>query len=291
MVVPALYSDTGLDVLMRVNACTEPSHSVHCSPRAITIAPWAAPCVFWSEMVAIDLLRGSLTGSGVVDDGGFPGALGSLTAELHAALARPSAVISETGRDATPAEMRAMHDAGMRLLERAVSIRAVDQDTVVRRAVHLQRAIESCPTDKTRLGLIHGDLHIGQLVVWRHGLAVIDFDGPPEPTEPAGDFDTNVRDVAQSVCSLWTLAAVVDARTTGVHERRLRTWAALAETAFLDAYRQTSERVEHSSFDGRLLEALVAEQLCRELLYADRVLPRWRYAPLQALRWRYPPEA
>jgi maltokinase len=152
----------------------------------------------------------------------------------------------------------------------------------------LRAAIESAPRDTTALGYIHGDLHIGQLVAWRGGLDVIDFDGAPEPTAPAGDLDTPTRDVAQMLCSLWILAAVVDRRTDGAHGAHLRDWAERAEVAFLAAYRQGLDAAGSDALDQRLLEPLMAEQFCRELIYADATLPRWRYAPMRALRWRYP---
>jgi maltokinase len=41
-------------------------------------------------------------------------------------------------------------------------------------------------------------------------------------------------------------------------------------------------------FDDRLLTALEAERVCRELLYAAGTLPRWMYAPLGTLRRMIP---
>ena len=87
---------------------------------------------------------------------------------------------------------------------------------------------------------------------------------------------------------LWSLAAVVNQRTEGKYERRLVDWGARSERTFLEAYRSELAAVGAETFDERLLEPFVAEQFCRELLYAEATLPRWRYAPLKALRWRYP---
>jgi maltokinase len=39
--------------------------------------------------------------------------------------------------------------------------------------------------------------------------------------------------------------------------------------------------------DEALLAAFEVEQLCRELVYAARFLPRWRYAPMATLRARF----
>lgn len=236
---------------------------------------------------AIASLRSALEASAAID-AGYAESVGQLTAALHAALLRPSEVIARPTREATPAEMVAMRDGGLSLLQRTLAIEADDQDVVISRASHLRQAIERGARASTPLGPIHGDLHIGQLVPWRDGMDVIDFDGAPEPTAPVGDLDAPARDVAQMTCSLWSVAAVVDERTEGAHTPRLQEWATSAEQAFLRTYRRGLQQSGIDTHEGELFEAFMAEQLCRELLYAESTLPRWRYAPLQALRWRFP---
>jgi maltokinase len=216
--------------------------------------------------------------------------LGELSARLHGALARPSDVVTEPVRVASPGEMETVREAGFELLDRALAIDAPAQHVVVDREARLRRTLASMPIGPHRLQLVHGDLHLGQVVAWRDGLALIDFDGAPSPTEPAGAHGSRGRDLAQLACSLWNLAAVVDARTDAAHHERLRAWAARAERDLLATYRATCDSLGLTPFDGRLLEAFFAEQVCRELLYAQEKLPRWRYAPLQVLRWRYPLE-
>ena len=233
----------------------------------------------------IETVRSTIE-SDIVDTA-YAESLGHLTAELHAAMSAPSEIIPQPKRAATPGEMAAVRAAGLELLRRTLAIEAEEQDHVVARASMLQASIEGAPTDTTPLAPIHGDLHIGQLVPWRDGIDIIDFDGAPEPTAPPGELESPARDVAQMVCSLWSLAAVVDRRTEGAHPGRLRAWGRASEAAFLSAYRLTLGEAAGDVFDDRMLEPFVSEQLCRELLYADDTLPRWRYAPLQALRWRY----
>ncbi len=216
--------------------------------------------------------------------------LGELTARLHDALARPSDVVAEPLRVASPGEMEAVREAGFGVLDRALAIDAAAQHVVVAREARLRRSLASMPIEPQPLQLIHGDLHLGQVVAWRDGLALIDFDGAPSPTEPAGAHGSCVRDLAQLACSLWNLAAAVDARTEQAHHERLRAWAARAERDLLATYRATCDSLGLTTFDGRAFEPFFAEQVCRELLYAHETLPRWRYAPLQVLRWRYPPE-
>lgn len=235
---------------------------------------------------AIDRLRvGLRDGRGADED--YASELGALTGQLHAALLGPSEFVTHPTRPARTDEMVAIREGGRQLLRRTLAIDAPGQDVVVARAPALRAAIESLPPDSTLLGPIHGDLHIGQLVPWRDGLAVIDLDGAPEPMAPGGGSDPPVRDVAQMVCSLWNLAAAVAARSEVSERTRLRDWASRAELTFLTAYRRAVTAAGAPPLDERLLEPLIAEQLCRELLYADATLPRWRYAPLQALGWRF----
>lgn len=235
----------------------------------------------------ISTLSATIEASGAPEDS-YAESLAQLTAQLHASLMCPSPIIASPTGEATSAQMSAVRGAGLQLLERALAIAADDRSEFVARAPLLRAAIESVPSDGTALAHIHGDLHLGQLVAWRGGLDVIDFDGAPEPTAPRGDLDAPARDVAQMSWSLWSLAAVVDRRTDGAHRSYLRSWAERAEAAFLAAYRRELVASGTDVFDERLLEPFMAEQLCRELLYADTTLPRWRYAAMQALRWRYP---
>ena len=55
-------------------------------------------------------------------------------------------------------------------------------------------------------------------------------------------------------------------------------WIADVRAGFLDAT---------GPADEALLAAFAVEQECRELVYADRFLPRWRYAPMATLRARF----
>lgn len=234
---------------------------------------------------AIDRLTEGLRDERGPDDS-YASELGALVGQLHAALLGPSEFVDRPTRAAEASEMMVMREAARRLLERTLDIDAPDQASVVARAPAMRAAIDALPLDGTLLGPIHGDLHIGQLVAWRGGLAVIDLDGPPEPMAPGGGSDPPARDVAQMVCSLWNLAAAVAARSEASERARLRAWAARAERTFLDTYRLASSSAGGPPLDERLLEPFIVEQLCRELLYADAALPRWRYAPLQALCWR-----
>ncbi|MER7502425.1 hypothetical protein AB0L05_29220 [Nonomuraea pusilla] len=136
---------------------------------------------------------------------------------------------------------------------------------------------------------IHGDLHVGQILRWRDGYAVIDFDGNPtvagaQPYQPAA------RDVAQLATSLEHVAQVAILRRS-VPADRATAWAERARALLLDAYRgRLAARGRPDLLDESLLRPFEIEQECRELIYAARHLPRWRYAPMGVLRTWYPEE-
>ncbi|MET7464457.1 hypothetical protein [Nonomuraea sp. NPDC005501] len=157
------------------------------------------------------------------------------------------------------------------------------------READLRRELEPLhrPAGSAPLIRIHGDLHVGQILRWRDGYAVIDFDGNPtvtgaEPYQPAA------RDVAQLATSLEHVAQVA-VRRRGTPPAAAARWAREARDAMLAAYRlRLAERGRPELLDETLLRPFEIEQECRELVYAARHLPRWRYAPMGVLRTWYP---
>jgi maltokinase len=125
---------------------------------------------------------------------------------------------------------------------------------------------------------IHGDLHVGQVLEWTGGLAVIDFDGNPALRGGAIDLRQPVeRDIAQMASSLDHVGRVVDHRTAGRARPTVDVWIARTRGEFLGALDP----------DPTLLAAFEVEQECRELVYAARFLPRWQYAPMATLGARF----
>lgn len=136
---------------------------------------------------------------------------------------------------------------------------------------------------------IHGDLHVGQVLKWRDGYAVIDFDGNPTVADTEL-FQPAARDVAQLATSLDHVAQVAIKRR-GVPHEEAAAWARAARTELLAAYRdRLAQGGRPDLLDETLLRPFEVEQECRELIYAARHLPRWRYAPMGVLRTWYPEE-
>jgi maltokinase len=217
------------------------------------------------------------------------GDLGVLAAELHCALATPSETI--------PAPVAVSHRDwaadGLAVLDQARRLVAAggDEDAhwftarVPRLAADIRRARE---VDRAYVIPPHGDLHVGQVLRWRGGLAVTDFDGNPTVASGGGATEPAARDVAQLRTSLLHVGQIADRRTEGRHRPAVTDWCQRGVDELLAAYLRTlRERGMAHLFDERLLRPFEVEQECRELCYAARFLPRWRYAPLGVLRAWY----
>ncbi len=213
----------------------------------------------------------------------FASSLGLLAAELHAALATPSPTFPEplTGM-VNPGWGR----AGMDVLRQAGEVLAGSDDALWFQIVEPYLAAEIAKADDADLVRVihpHGDLHVGQVLRWRDGLAVTDFDG--NPTVAGTAPEPAARDVAQMRTSVWHVGQIANRRTEGRFRDEIRLWSEISADDLLRAYRSgLKSRGMAAVFNHTLLRPFEIEQECRELLYAARFLPRWRYAPMGVLR-------
>lgn len=194
--------------------------------------------------------------------------LGHLAANLHAALSTfPVA-------GASSPDLRARAEGALRL-----ALELTDGEDGAWLAAHEQDLRrEFRPLAGTHDVIrIHGDFHVGQILQWEGGYAVIDFDGNPTVAD-ASPYQPAARDVAQLTTSLEHVAQVAIKRR-GAPPERAAAWAAEAKARLLAAY---------GPVDPALLRPFEIEQECRELIYAARHLPRWRYAPMGVLRKDFP---
>ncbi|MBM2621884.1 hypothetical protein JIG36_40930 [Actinoplanes sp. LDG1-06] len=227
---------------------------------------------------------------------GIGAELGALTAEMHAALATPSVHIPHPIFAAAPA------DGWADLLDEALATADVDESpaTATEPWAPATDAAEWLRSMRPRLAAdldsparrnpgpaihLHGDLHVGQILRWRDGYAVIDFDGNPTRAARA---EPVARDVAQLRMSVLHVAEIANKRTGGRHRDALVEWGRRAADDLLTAYGKGLDLAGLGDlFRGELLRPFEVEQECRELVYADRFLPRWRYAPVGVLRSWY----
>jgi maltokinase len=216
----------------------------------------------------------------------FAADLGRLAADLHLALATPSPTFPEPVRRGDPAGRWAAR-AATALTEALDLTGGADGEWLAGLAGRLRHLLEPLGrAAKTPWIRVHGDLHVGQILRWRDGYAIIDFDGNPtvrgeDPLQPAA------RDVAQLRTSLEHVAQVAIKRR-GLASAEAVAWAARARDSLLAAYQaRLADGGKAWLLEESLLAPFEIEQECRELIYAARHLPRWRYAPMGVLRARF----
>jgi maltokinase len=232
----------------------------------------------------------------------FAADLGVLSADLHAAMATPSATFPAPVRPATfpvrhTPDKHGHHGTGpmnpwFTRAEEAVNKALTltdgdDGDWLSAHADALRAGITPLASaDAGPLIRIHGDLHVGQMLRWRDGYAVIDFDGNPTVVG-ADPFQPAARDLAQLTTSLEHVGQVAVKRRDA-DPLVIAGWAAAARAALESAYLGRLAELGHSALlDRSLLRPFEIEQECRELIYAAGHLPRWRYAPMGVLRSWY----
>ena len=245
------------------------------------------------------LLRELGDGSTVGDRDTLPAIdlLGRRTAEMHRALATPTA-----DHSFAPEEIHADEIDGLliRLREETKRTMASIVDTGARSRSDVEALggsvlgkLESASflagSLKTR---VHGDFHLGQVLRTADDFVIIDFEGEPaRPLTERREKASPLKDVAGMLRSLDYAVATLrqsghDAGTDGAS---IEEWGARAREAFLNGYRTTldnddSTRVPHNARDFlAALDLFLIEKALYEIRYELDNRPGWLEIPLGAL--------
>jgi maltose alpha-D-glucosyltransferase/alpha-amylase len=235
--------------------------------------------------------------------------LGQRTAELHLALAVPTddpafapeplteADVRSVIEDAKAQGMRAF--ASMEHLSRSASetARAAVTELLTRRdecwrvIAHLSR--QPAGAIKTR---VHGDYHLGQVLIVKNDVMIVDFEGEPSrPSEERRAKNSPIRDVAGMLRSFAyateTAARDVGQRFVPEESRRIFETAEasrkLIESAFLGAYedvaRGTAIWVEDEPTRQGLLRLHVLAKALYEINYEADHRPDWIETPVRGV--------
>jgi maltose alpha-D-glucosyltransferase/alpha-amylase len=222
--------------------------------------------------------------------------LGSLTAGLHAALGEPRGVPEFEPHEASRDTLRAWARNAQRQLVRAVDVTPGEAG----RALHeLAAAIsaeltvfEALPTAPL-LTRVHGDYHLGQVLIAEDGYRVVDLEGEPlRPIEDRRALGSPLRDVASMLRSLDHVGRSAGRRaaarnggpleTTGLD---LAAWLHRSRERFLEAYRKGLRSAGSPIVvDPALLRAFEIEKETYEFIYASTYLPSWLWAPTEGMR-------
>lgn len=121
---------------------------------------------------------------------------------------------------------------------------------------------------------IHGDCHLGQVLLSNGRWVYVDFEGEPLKTiQERRAPDTPLRDVAGMLRSLHYAAA-----TAAADGHATDMWLAEARAAFLSGYGGMGEA------DPALLRALEVDKAIYEVVYESRNRPAWRHVPVDFLK-------
>lgn len=202
--------------------------------------------------------------------------IGTITAELHAALASRPATPGFPAREATDDELAAWRAAAERQLELAMGAVGGRLDAIAPAA---RRRLDGIGSARhVRVSRIHGDYHLGQLLVTGEGgFLVIDFEGEPaRPLRERRGVASPLRDVAGMLRSL-DYAARTAEREQGRIGPDPEGWLPEARRAFLGAYGDIGPAEE------TLLAAFEVEKACYEVRYEANNRPDWLWLPVEAL--------
>jgi trehalose synthase-fused probable maltokinase len=221
--------------------------------------------------------------------------LGDVTASLHVLLAREEldpAVVSEDASEHDVKQWaRRVHFWLDRLLDAGVA-ELEEHVEAIRDRIDRVRAL----TDAGRKTRVHGDLHLGQVLLSARGWMILDFEGEPlRPLEERRAKQSPLKDVAGMLRSFgYASAAPLFERAAPDSEpwRRLepwaRAWERLARDRFVAAYLRTSHEGDFLPTDrsalALLLDLFELEKALYELDYERSHRPHWMRIPLRGIR-------
>ena len=239
----------------------------------------------------------------------FAAAVGRRLGELHAVLSRPSGDPAFAPETATEADRRgwasgamAQLDPALDVLRRAQGLADADKEAaegLLARADALRAAVSRLAQSaagalKTR---VHGDFHLGQVLVAQGDAVIVDFEG-----EPARSLDERrakgspLRDVAGLLRSFDYAASVAASSeasataTAAAPDRRaalLERWQSEATAAFLAAYRaaaaEAPDKWVPAEGEAALLDLFLIEKAAYEVRYEAANRPAWIGLPLRGL--------
>lgn len=222
--------------------------------------------------------------------------LGTLTAGLHAALAAATDVPGFDPRPATRDDLRSWARAARARLELALEVTPGEPGQALHelapRIAEELTVIEALPTVPV-LTRIHGDYHLGQILISPDGYRVIDFEGPPAGSlEERSAQRSPLRDIASMLRSFdhvgRSAGRRAEARNGGPLPAAgldLDGWLIRARVRFLESYRASlREAGAPIEVDPALVRAFEIEKECEEFAYASTYLPSWLWAPTEGMR-------
>jgi maltose alpha-D-glucosyltransferase/alpha-amylase len=229
---------------------------------------------------------------------GFSAQLGQRLAELHAILAQPSDDPGFAPEPADEATRLAWAGGATAQLELALDLLRMPRDLPDRDAACAGWLLDNTETLRAairRLAAlgegamnhrVHGDFHLGQVLVADGDAYIVDFEGEPARTlAQRREKSCAMRDVAGLLRSFDYAAATATMRHGG--SAHIRPACAQAERAFMTAYQATLARAADTAVPPAaqtpLLDLFLIEKAAYEIRYEAANRPTWLGIPLRGL--------
>jgi maltose alpha-D-glucosyltransferase/alpha-amylase len=156
-----------------------------------------------------------------------------------------------------------------------------------------ERLRELLPDDTDGLNIrLHGDFHLGQMLIVKDDIFIIDFEGEPRRSiaerrrkaPAARDVAGLIRSIDYSVTAALERALRVSHDEQGKLATALAGWRDRATEAFLIAYRETaSQQVWPSNSAEQMLDFFLVEKAFYEIEYELSHRPDWLRVPLTGI--------
>jgi maltose alpha-D-glucosyltransferase/alpha-amylase len=239
----------------------------------------------------------------------FASILGRRLAELHAVLAEPTDDPSFAPETVDAAAADAWADGAIEQIDAALKLLAplrddADGDPVAEDTVNVldhADALRAAVRRLARTGIgalqtrVHGDFHLGQVLVTQGDATIIDFEGEPaRPMEQRRAKSSPIRDVSGLLRSFDYAAATAapgrTAASAGTEERRMSLLVRFrdaASAAFLSGYREVLASAPNPWVkpiaERALLDLFLIEKAAYEIRYEAANRPGWIGIPLRGM--------
>jgi maltose alpha-D-glucosyltransferase / alpha-amylase len=233
----------------------------------------------------------------------FAAMVGRRLGEMHAVLAHPTDNEDFSPRSATEEDVAAWVNRATTLLTRALDIiaqragagageQAIRADALLAQGDQLLAAIHRLGQAGigTLMTRVHGDFHLGQVLVASGDAYIIDFEGEPaRPLHERRAKASPLRDVAGLLRSFDYVTATMREHNTGNtpaipetgRTELLDHYLASARAKFLAAYQAAANGGQ--AIGGDLLDLFLIEKAAYEVAYEAANRPTWLGVPLAGL--------
>jgi maltose alpha-D-glucosyltransferase/alpha-amylase len=244
-----------------------------------------------------------IDGTSLADGIAFTAVVGRRLGEMHAILARPSDDPAFEPATANDADVKAWIARATALLGDALDIveRTAwpnEGDAVRAKALlTCRKTLADALTKLGRTGIgtvmtrVHGDFHLGQVLVTSGDAYIIDLEGEPSrPLKERRALASPLRDVAGLLRSLDYAAATLSRQTPNAQppasdersEELLARFREAGSAAFLEAY-VLAAKPQDDVRQSALLDFFLIEKAAYEIVYEAGNRPAWLDVPLAGL--------